>query len=220
MKKKIMLILGALASVLLVTAPTAEAVSTVPSVSVTAPATVQAGTPITFTVVASTGSPTCKITYTNPRTHSTINVANASAFTVVGDDWTYTPSLGEVGRTEVTTCSVFVPAYPGSRLGQTYSGYAYFSVQANPVAAPLASAYVWASYINVFGPTGLWVGARFTLHETPIYGQNGATTYKRGVITCNNGGSYYSAWYSAYIVFTMTCPYGYQATSAGTQSMG
>lgn len=78
-------------------------------------------------------TPSVKITYTNPQTHSTINVWNGQGQTF---DVHYTPQLGEVGRAETLLATVYVPTYPGSRLAKPYTGYTYFSVVAAPVAEP------------------------------------------------------------------------------------
>lgn len=92
--------------------------------------TVTVGTPLHCTVTIDQpgfAPSNQKITYRNPRTGSTINVANSSVIpaTFDGTTWsyTYTPSLGEVGRFEVfsvqTSCT---------RLGCRVTGSAGFTV--------------------------------------------------------------------------------------------
>jgi hypothetical protein len=94
--------------------------------TVTCPSTVQVNHTLTCTTNVDPAGR--KITYTNPRTRSTINVANASAITATnnGDGtWTlkYTPYAGEIGRVEILQ----VP-YNCVRLGCSNTAYAAFTV--------------------------------------------------------------------------------------------
>jgi hypothetical protein len=107
-----------------------------PAVKVVCEATVVVGETLHCTVTGTAGlTPTPKLTYTNPLTHSTINVANSSVMptsTTDGIVWTttYKPSVGEAGRTEAVVETVYVPTYPGSRLTKPFSGVAYVRVLA------------------------------------------------------------------------------------------
>ena len=120
----------------LFTATPAHALAGDPIVTATCDETVVAGTPVHCSVTISQAgyAPTNgsqKITYTNPRTHSTSNVANYTVIPVTYDgtawNYTYTPSAGEVGRTE--TFSVTVPV-SAARIPRTVSGVGYFTVTA------------------------------------------------------------------------------------------
>lgn len=107
-----------------------------PVVSVSNAATVVAGQPITFAVTIDQAgfAPTNgsqKITWTNPSSHKTNNVANYTVIpmTYASGVWTftYTPSASEIGRTEVFQVSVPVSA---ARIPRTVVGAAAFTVTA------------------------------------------------------------------------------------------
>ena len=142
MKTKILLILACVASVLFYTFEPAKAVTTDPSVTVSADATsVAVGTPITFTACPSVAlTPSGRITF-RTRGGSNLNVANDTAF-VHGRDlagcytFGYTPSAGEVGRVEVFTATIYVPA--SGHLVKPYTDSVAFEVVAAPPLAPVA----------------------------------------------------------------------------------
>lgn len=68
-------------------------------------------------------TPTDKIVWINPRTHTQSNVANLAGQTFVLD---FTPSLGDVGRTEIAVATIFYRA--GVRLVRPSSGTVSFSI--------------------------------------------------------------------------------------------
>jgi len=137
---KRLLALAALSAGLLTATP-AHALAGDPIVTATCDTTVVAGTPVHCTVtVTAPYAPTNgsqKITY-RTTSGSTINVANYTVIPVTYDgtawQYTYTPSVGEIGRTE--TFSVTAPTCLGGtangcpRIPRTVTGYAYFTVTA------------------------------------------------------------------------------------------
>lgn len=125
----------ALVAALFAVPTSAHAVAGDPVVTVVAsPAEVVAGETITFTVTIdqpgfapTNGSQ--KVTYTNPSTHKTSNVANYTVIPLTYADgvwtFTYTPRASEVGRFEVFSVTVPVSA---ARIPRTVTGAAGFSV--------------------------------------------------------------------------------------------
>lgn len=67
--------------------------------------------------------PSDRIIYTSPRTRSTMNVWNGQGQTF---DIAYTPSLGEVGRTETLVSTIYIPA--DGHLFRSSAGTASFQV--------------------------------------------------------------------------------------------
>lgn len=109
---------------------------------VTTPTIAVAGQPVTFTLTIDQAgyaptNGTQKITWFNPRTFATVNVANYLVIpeTYADGVWTFTyvPGYGEVGRVE--TFSVKVPV-SAARIPRTVLGQVSFNVVAPPVVAP------------------------------------------------------------------------------------
>lgn len=103
-----------------------------PVVTATCDTTVAVGTPVHCTVTIDLPGFTPgnqRITWRNPRTGSTLNVANYTVIPVTYDgtawQYTYVPSTGEVGRTETFSVTVAVSA---ARIPRTVGGAAAFTV--------------------------------------------------------------------------------------------
>ena len=136
-------VLAVLAGLLVPLVPNAQAYVGDPVVTVTAPAEVQAGTPIVFNVTidlsASGYAPTNgsqKITFRTAG-GSTLNVANYTVIPmtkVAPDLWTFTyvPSASEVGRVEVFSVSTPFCLTGCLRNPRTIVGSAGFRVTATP----------------------------------------------------------------------------------------
>lgn len=105
-----MLQLMVLASALAIATPMpTQALVGDPVITITkSTSTVQVGTPIRFTVTVTGGAqvPRAVIRYTNPLTHSTINVAQLGT----GFKFTYIPPASDVGRILTFVATIDVPA--------------------------------------------------------------------------------------------------------------
>ena len=115
-------------------AVTANAQPGDPTVTATCDTTVAVGTPLHCTVTIDQPGYTPanpRITWRNPRTGATLNVANYTVIPVTYDgtawQYTYTPTAGETGRVETFSVTVAVSA---ARIPRTVIGYAGFSVVA------------------------------------------------------------------------------------------
>lgn len=113
----IVAVIAGLIGVGAISAPYVLALDTDPKITVVAPATVQAGTPITFDVTVdqagfTPGNP--RITYRRCTTCGTINVANYTVIPVSFDGtvwhFTYTPDASQIGRSEVFQVEVALSA--------------------------------------------------------------------------------------------------------------
>lgn len=132
-------LIATLAGIGAAAAPSVYAVTGDPVITVTAPATVVAGDTITFDVTVTPGwvpgNP--RITWRNPRTGQTLNVANSSVIPVTFDGavyhYTFRTYVSDLGRTEVfqVETPVFANVYNSRKV--------YGSIGFTLVAAPVVT---------------------------------------------------------------------------------
>lgn len=130
MRTTLTAVLVAVASVSLgvgIAASPVKALEPVPAPKITCVAnTVHVGDTVHCVVTGTEGLvPADKITWTNPLTHSTINVWNGQGQTF---NINYTVPAGQVNRNLTLSATVYVPTFPGSRIVKPYAGYTIITV--------------------------------------------------------------------------------------------